>query len=206
MPFLVLDLEMTGHEPGWNEIIQIGAVLYDDNWVEKGQFLQNVCPENEEAFTEYSERIHNLSFDELQEEPLIHEAIENLEEWILDKLYLRKLKNKGEDNTRVFRDIIICGQSVINDINFLMWEYNNLDYKWPFSRKLIDLHTLSYFTFEILNKNGKNTPKKLSLTAIAAYFGFEREEKTHNALEDSILTAKCFKEIFKIAGKLKYVE
>jgi DNA polymerase III subunit epsilon len=202
MPFLVLDLEMTGSEPGWNEIIQIGAVLYDDNWVEKGQFLHNVCPENEEAFTEYSEQVHNLSWSELQDEPLIFDVIEKMENWILDKLYLKNQKRPGEDNTRVFRDIIVCGQSVINDINFLMWDYDDLNFKWPYSRKLVDLHTLSYFTFMILEKNGKKVPKKLSLTAIAAHFGFEREEKTHNALEDAILTAKCFKEIFAIANRL----
>lgn len=206
MPFLVLDLEMTGSEPGWNEIIQVGAVLFDDNWVEKGRFLQNAYPENEEAFTEYSERIHNLSLTDLEDAPLIHEVIEEMENWILEKLHLKNQKRPGEDNTRLFRNIIVCGQSVINDINFLMWEYNNLKFEWPFSRKLVDLHTLSYFTFEILAKNGRKVPSKLSLTAIAAHFGFQREEKTHNALEDAVLTALCFKEIYRIAGKLKLEE
>ena len=31
MPYLVLDLEMTGPEPDYNEIIQIGAELYDSD-------------------------------------------------------------------------------------------------------------------------------------------------------------------------------
>ena len=49
MPYLVLDLEMTGPEPDYNEIIQLGAVLYDDTWLERGQYLTNVYPENKEA-------------------------------------------------------------------------------------------------------------------------------------------------------------
>jgi DNA polymerase III epsilon subunit-like protein len=44
MPYLVVDLEMSGPEPGYHEIIQIGAVLLNDNWVELGTFLTNVYP------------------------------------------------------------------------------------------------------------------------------------------------------------------
>jgi DNA polymerase III epsilon subunit-like protein len=32
MPYLIFDLEMSGGEVGFNEIIQIGAVLAGDNW------------------------------------------------------------------------------------------------------------------------------------------------------------------------------
>ena len=69
MPYLVLDLEMTGPEPDYNEIIQIGAVLFDDNWVEKGQYLTNVYPENKEGFSSSSEKIHNLSLADLEDAP-----------------------------------------------------------------------------------------------------------------------------------------
>ena len=44
--YLVLDLELSGTEVGWHEIIQIGAVLFDQQWNELGQFLDDVCPEN----------------------------------------------------------------------------------------------------------------------------------------------------------------
>ena len=60
MPYLVVDLEMSGPEPGYHEIIQIGAVLLNDNWVELGTFLTNVYPENEEAFTASAEKVHGL--------------------------------------------------------------------------------------------------------------------------------------------------
>jgi DNA polymerase-3 subunit epsilon len=48
----------------------------------------------------------------------------------------------------------------------------------------------------ILEKNGRKVPRSLSLSAVSGFFGFEREEETHNALEDAELTAKCLKEIF----------
>ncbi len=206
MPFLVLDLEMSGPEPGWNEIIQIGAVLFDDNWIERGQYLTNVYPENEEAFTASSEKVHNLSLADLEDAPMIYDVLPALEEWIIKQLNITKPHQRtggpASDNLPYLRDVVICGQSVIHDIHFLQEAYRNEKLKWPYSRTLVDLHTLSYFIFRILKKKGRKTPDRLSLTAIAAHFGFEREDDFHNALEDAVLTAQCLKEIFKLGDAM----
>ncbi|MDQ1088668.1 PolC-type DNA polymerase III [Siphonobacter sp. SORGH_AS_1065] len=207
MPYLVLDLEMTGGEPGWNEIIQIGAVLCDDQWNELGTYLTNVYPENEEAFSEYSARIHGLTLDDLEDAPMIYDVIPEFEEWILEKLGRLRGRTQTVDNSQYLRDVIISGQSVINDINFLRFAYREEKLKWPFSNKLLDLHTLGYFTFEVLKANGKPTPKSLSLKAIAGYFGLEREDaEFHNALEDAQLTTQSFKNVFALAKKFKIQE
>ncbi|RIV17552.1 3'-5' exonuclease [Fibrisoma montanum] len=197
MPFLVLDLEMTGPEPDYNEIIQVGAVLFDDNWIEKGQYLTNVYPENEDAFSSHSEKIHNLSLADLQDAPMIYDVLPELEEWIIKQLGIRKTQ-QTTDNEFYLRNVIICGQSVINDINFLKEAYRYEKLKWPYSRTLVDLHTLSYFVFRILRKNGRPVPRGLSLRDIAGHFGLEREGDFHNALEDAILTAQCLKEVFRL--------
>lgn len=202
MPFLVLDLEMSGPDPGYNEIIQIGAVLFDDDWREKGQYLTNVYPENEEAFTASAEQVHNLSLADLDDAPMIYDVLPELENWICEKLGIRVPPNQL-DKTPFLRDVVICGQSVMHDINFLKEAYLNEKMKWPFSRTLIDLHTLSYFVFRVLRKRGKPTPKGLSLKAIAAHFGFEREDTFHNALEDAVLTAQCLKAIFKLGDEFQ---
>lgn len=205
MPFLVLDLEMTGPEPDWNEIIQIGAVLYDDDWREKGHYLTNVYPENKEAFSSSSEKIHNLSLDDLEDAPMIYDVLPELEDWILGQLGTR-VPTGQLDKTPYLRDVIICGQSVINDINFLREAYRLEKMKWPYSRTLIDLHTLGYFVFRILKQNGKSVPRGLSLKSIAGYFGFERESEHHNALEDAILTAQCLREVFRLGDGMKLPE
>jgi DNA polymerase-3 subunit epsilon len=193
MAFLVIDIEMSGPEPGWNEIIQIGAELFDDQWRSLGTYLQNVYPENEEAFTAKAEEVHGLSLDDLQEAPMIYDVLPEFEKWI-------KKLNSNKPN---LSNVIICGQSVIYDINFLRYAYRNEKLNWPFSNKMIDLHTVSYLFFQILSRNGKTTPRSLSLGSVAAFFGFEREEETHNALEDAQLTAKCFKEFFKLIDNIK---
>jgi DNA polymerase III subunit epsilon len=196
MSFLVLDLEMSGPEPGWNEIIQIGAQLFDDQWRSLGTYLQNVYPENEEAFTAGAEQVHGLSLSDLDDAPMIYDVLPAFEAWI-------KKLNPGKPN---LTSVIVCGQSVIYDINFLREAYRNEKLKWPFSNKMIDLHTVSYLFFQILAKNGKSTPRSLSLASVSSFFGFEREEETHNALEDAQLTAKCFIEFFKLIDKCKLAE
>ncbi|MCY7352549.1 MAG: 3'-5' exonuclease [Cytophagaceae bacterium] len=195
MPFLILDLEMTGTDPGWHEIIQLGAVLCDDNWLELGQHLTNVYPENKEAFTQSAVKVHGLTLGDLDDAPMIYDVLPEFETWILGKL---SRKPGAFDNTQVLRDVIIGGQSVINDINFLRFAYRDEKMKWPFSNVLLDLHTLAYFVFDILRQNGQKTPRSLSLGAIAEYFGFVREGDLHNALEDAVLTAKCFREVMKL--------
>ncbi len=194
MPFLVFDLEMSGPEPGYHEIIQVGAVLLNDNWVELGTYLSNVYPENEEAFTASAEKIHGLSLEELQEAPMIYEVLEDFEQWI------RKLLKRQSGD---LRDVVICGQSVIFDVNFLKFAYSGENLDWPFSNKLIDLHTIAFYTFRILEANGKTVPRSLSLKAISAWFGFEREGDTHNALEDSRLTMQCLQKFFQMAARFK---
>ncbi len=199
--FLVIDLEMSGMEADWHDIIQIGAVLYDSNWEEKGQFLDDVYPQNIDAYSAGAEKVHGISKYELEDAPLLSELLPELEDWILEKLGHSNLNANQKES--ILRNVILCGQSVINDINFLKVAYKREKMKFPFSFTLIDLHTLSYFVFQILHNFGEPTPKGRSLGVIASFFGFERENDTHNALEDAILTAKCLKKMWEIAKKLK---
>ncbi len=194
MPYLVLDLEMTGPEPDYNEIIQIGAEIYDDEWKFRGEFLSNVYPENEDAFSDHSEQIHGISIDDLEEAPMAYEVLEEFEKWLRKSLFLRE-----QDS---LKSIVICGQSIINDINFLSYAYKKEKMPWPFSFRMLELSSISHYAFMILENNGKKAPRSHSLANVAAYFGFEREGDTHNALEDARLTAKCFIALNDLAKKV----
>jgi len=199
--YLVLDLEMSGMEVGWHEILQIGAVLYDQNWQELGQFLDDACPENKEAFSSSAEKVHGLSWDELQDAPMIYDLLPEFEDWVLEKINVRNPSLADRENA--LRRVIICGQSVINDINFLRHAYQKEKIKWNFANTLIDLHTLFFFYEEILRANKRETAKGRSLGKIAAFFGYHREDTLHNALEDAVLTGKCLKYIFDNAKTFK---
>ncbi|HRK74517.1 MAG TPA: 3'-5' exonuclease [Rhodothermales bacterium] len=195
MAFLVLDLELSGSEPGWHEIVQIGAVLCDNQWGERSTFLSNVYPENEESFSESSRKVHGLSLDDLDDAPMLHELLPEFEEWIIENLPIRPPKHVSGSREHALREVIICGQSVIYDINFLRYAYRQEKKNWPFSHQMLDLHTLSYLYFDVMGGTKNDTPRSRSLESVAKWFGFGRADNTHNALEDSLLTVKCFREI-----------
>lgn len=201
MHYLVIDLEMTGDDPSWHEIIQIGAVLYTEDWRELGRYKSNVYPENEEAFSKPSEEVHGLSMEVLKEAPMMNEVLPAFEEWMI------KLQGKTPDqmdNSRILRRTMLAGLGLINDYSFLKAAYGFDNRKWPFSYKMLDLHSITHILFPLLNNAGIETPRKQSLDAIGQYFGLERSSDDHDALEDAVLTGKCFIELMKLIKNLEY--
>lgn len=200
MPYLVFDVETTGLEPDYHEIIQLGAVLYNDRWQQLDTFLSNVCPQYPDRFSIPASKVHDLTIYDLQDAPQIHEMLEDFERWLLKHVGSHR-RERSE-----LRNIIVCGQSVTTDINFLRFAYREARMSWEFSYKPLDLFVLSNFYFRILKANGIATPKSLSLKSVGEYFGMERESETHNALEDALLTGRCLALILKNGSKFKVEE
>jgi DNA polymerase-3 subunit epsilon len=198
--YLVFDVETSGLEVGYHEIIQLGACLYDEKWQLLGKYLSNVYPEYPDRFSISSSKVHDLSLHDLDEAPQIHEVIEQFEEWAM------KLIGGRQPSRQLLRNVMLCGQSVTTDINFLKQAYKDQHLNWDFSNRVLDLFVLSNYYFTILRANGLRSPKSLSLGAVAEYFGFERENETHNALEDALLTAKCLKIMMLHAKKFTVEE
>jgi DNA polymerase III subunit epsilon len=191
MPYLIFDLEMSGTEVGYHDIIQI----VDDNWSQISTFESLVYPNNEETFNQKVEEIHGISIFDLEEAPSSYEVLENFENWV------RKSLRRSTSDRLI--DVIVCGQSVINDVNFLKQKYDELNVKWPFSFKLVDLLSMSVLVFRVLENNKKPIPMSYSLKNVALYFGISRDETQHNALEDSIITYQCFKKYFEMMDQVK---
>lgn len=191
MHYLIIDLEMSGTEAGYHDIIQIGAVLASENWLILSEFKSLVYPDNEETFNSYAEAVHGISLHDLQEAPSSYEALEAFENWIRKTLRRRQ----GEPLT----DVVICGQSVLNDVNFLEFKFDDLNIEWPFARRILDLVSLTMLFYNIFDNNGRKHPKSYSLDAVAGMFGLSRSENTHNALEDARITYQCFQKYFEMA-------
>ncbi|MCH2042969.1 MAG: 3'-5' exonuclease [Saprospiraceae bacterium] len=205
MAYLVIDLEMTGGDPSWHEIIQIGACLFDHNWELKGKYLQNVYPENEESFSMPAYEVHGLSLDELNDAPMMYDVLPAFENWIIETLAGHK--NVPEwDRAKYLKRVRICGQSILGDVNFLQFAYRHEKMKWPFSYKLLDLLNLSFFLFKILRANDQATPKSQSLDAVSEFFGYERTSDIHNAQEDALLTGYCLRDVMAYCEKLELKE
>lgn len=197
MPHLIIDLEMSGSKVGYHDLIQIGAVIASDNWAILSEFESLVYPDNEEAFTEYSEEVHGITLEDLEDAPMSYEVIENLEAWLR-----KSLKRKPD---AALTDVVLCGQSVINDINFLKQKYDELNLDWSFSYKLIDLLSFTYLFYKIWDVNGIPHPSRYSLQTVAEHFGIFRKEENHNALEDAKMTYECFKKYFEITNQIRIV-
>ncbi|MCK6611715.1 MAG: 3'-5' exonuclease [Bacteroidia bacterium] len=194
--YLIIDLEMSGSESDYHDILQIGCVLADKNWKTMWEFESLVYPENPDSFSADSEKIHGLSLSDLQDAPLIEDVLENLETG------LRKALHRQPQDS--LRDLVICGQSVMNDINFLRQNYTEVHMNWPFSYKMFDLMSVTMLFERIWQNTGKPCPKSLSLKSVAAHFGIHREEEHHNALEDAKLTQACFKKYDELSKSLSW--
>lgn len=202
MSYLVFDLEMTGDDPYWHDIIQIGACLYDKDWKELGRYLQNVYPENEEGFSKPSEEVHGLSWEELQSAPMLHEVLPAFENWIIETVSKRKNLQDFEKE-RILRQTKLCGQGVNTDLAFLKEAYRKEKQTWHFPYVALDLQQFWIFLSRCLQSNGyDDVPQSLSLKAIAGYFDLERESDLHNALEDAVLTGECLKKVLSYTKKL----
>ena len=197
MPYLIFDLEMTGTESDFHDIIQIGAILTDVKWNKISEFESLFYPDNPENFSKFSEEIHGISLSDLEDAPSAYEVIDDFEKWIKTSL-----KRKQNEN---MYDVILCGQSVINDINFLKFKYSELNLQWPFSSKMIDLLTISFVFYKIFDSNDIHRPKSMSLKSVAQMFKIERDGNNHNALEDANITYLCLMRYMSLINQLKLV-
>jgi DNA polymerase-3 subunit epsilon len=200
MHYLVIDLEMTGDDPSWHEIIQIGAVLYTEDWRELGRYKSNVYPENEEAFSNSSAEVHGLSLEELKEAPMMNEVLLAFEEWIVRT---KGLRPDPVDNYRQLKGTMIAGLGIVNDFAFLRAAYGFDQRQWPFIYRMLDMQSITHVLFPILREAGVEAPTRQSLDAISAFFGLEREGMDHDALEDAILTGECFRKLFDWLNRLR---
>jgi DNA polymerase III subunit epsilon len=199
MPYLVYDVETTGLEPGYHEIIQLGAVLYNDRWEQLDTYLSNVYPQYPDRFSIPASQVHNLTVADLADAPMIYDVIEDFEDWLLGHV-------GGHQRLRdSLRQVVVCGQNVTTDVNFMRFAYREAKVGWEFSHRVLDLFVLANFYFRILRANKIATPKSLGLGAISEFFGLARADETHNALEDSLLTGKCLRIILRNANKFKVV-
>lgn len=195
MYYLVVDLEMTGPKPGYHDIIEIGAVLLNEEWHKVSTFGSLIYPQDAETMTTSAEAIHGISIDDLEDAPLLGAVLDDFEIWIR--------KSLRRDDFANLTDVMVCGQGILHDLNFLQYAYEEENKQWPFSKKVLDLISISYFGFTVLSNNGVTVPKTHGLNAVACYFGLSRSETEHDAVEDAVLTAACFQKFHELFLKLK---
>lgn len=193
--FLCVDLEMSGGIPGVHDIIQIGAVLLNENFEEISSFESLIFPENEEDFDPDSKKVHGIARFELDDAPSLEETLDDLEYWLQEE--------GGYTSRKAMQSLKICGQGINNDISFLKASYHTIKLSWPFAYQFLDLQDMTFMLGEILKANEAPHPDRLNLNSIADFFGMERDGSKHDALEDARITARCLEALMQQAKKLR---
>jgi len=132
-------------------------------------------------------------------------------EWICEPKALEKngftldfLEKNGRPERDVIQDLalwlgtrrfsVMAGCNVAFDLGFLRAAFERNVLTWPMG-KTVDLQAAAWLAYEagVLELPvGKDGQPRLNLDHIAATLGFSRSGKTHNALEDALLTLACF--------------
>ena len=188
----VMDLETTGLEPGYHEIIQIALVALDSNFDIRTDiipFCVNIAPE-------YPERIdiEAMAVNKQDAATLINTGIdpfkvmELLGHWI-DKLELPYTRSDKRKRIR------FLGHNVAFDISFLKVWLGLEQYDDWFSYISIDTMDAAGFINNHCAMNAIKIPfPKVRLSYLCNVLDVEHRQK-HDALEDCLATARCYKKM-----------
>ncbi len=174
---IVVDVETSGLDPLKNSIVSIGAVDFGNA---KNQFYEECRTwDGAEAMPEA------LRVNGYTEEQIRDPNKKSLEE--IMRAFIAWAKSAANDTT-------FAGENVFFDHDFLKASALRYSLVWPFSYKIVDLHSVS-FAHHLKrglvppSKNGKTI---LSLDRTLVYVGMPEEPKPHIAINGAKLEAEAF--------------
>ena len=171
---IVIDTETGGFDPSRHALLSVAAVDSMDN-----EAFTAIIKPNPEWICEPEALAKNgftLDFLEKNGRPE-RDVIQDLALWL---------------GTRRFS--VLAGCNVAFDLGFLRAAFERHDLTWPMG-KLVDLQAAAWLAYEagaLELPVGKDGQPRLNLDHIAGALGFSRSGKTHNALEDALMTLACF--------------
>lgn len=169
MKILLTDLETTGLIPGYNEIIEIGAVLFDeDTFIIEQTFEEKVHIEHPERIDPEAQKVNGYNEDEWGQAVSLYEALET---------YAGLTKGAR-----------FCSQNIIFDWGFLV----ATDFpSFHFDHHKIELSSLAYA------KIPHNKMQSWSLRSICSYLDIKPEPKVHRALNGALTGYEVFKKLMR---------
>lgn len=176
MRYCIVDLEATCWERNDpkrqpHEIIEIGAVILDENYNYIKEFTQFVKPLDNLILTEYCTDLTSITQKDIDSAPTLAVAISRLKEWV------------GS-----FEDVVFCSWGYF-DKEQLLYEcsLNSIDY--PFN----DDHINIKVRFSKIMERSRRVSLKKALRILDIQF----EGTQHRAIFDALMTSKVFKVIME---------
>jgi len=182
---LIIDVEGTGTNPNVSSLIQLGAVIFNQNgFLEESRFSEYVLPYTPE-WTEQAERVHKISLTRIQElgRP-VKEVLEKFENWASKIGFVDLAKTYW------------LGHWGANyDIAMLKGAYTSANKDFPFHYRSIDIASIVRFE---LAKRGE-LGQKCSLQKCASKYNIDiNKNHLHNASYDAYLTGKLLERIVNV--------
>ena len=179
MHYIIMDLEWNNAyvhrtKSFMNEIIEVGAVMLNDNLEKIGEFSCFVKSRIGKKIRSNIKKLTHITNDDVRNGDPFETAMKKFESWIGD-----------EENV-----ILTWGNSDIRVIieNFRLLTGNNTV---PFLKNYTDIQR--YFQI----KKNIPTEKQLGLFNAAEEVGMDPNSFSHHrALDDSLLTAECFRRVY----------
>jgi len=172
MKISIIDLETTGLDPDKHEIIEIGAVIFDD---EKPGSLETV---NIKVIPEH---IENASPKALEVNGY------KKEDWT-DAVTLEKAMSILSPKVG---DSIFCAHNMIFDWGFLNAACKKLFIELPFNHRKIDLFTIAWAKID------HSKMKYWNLKAICEELEIEPEPAIHRAINGAMTEYEVYKKLMK---------
>lgn len=190
MYILGLDLETTGLNPDFNEIIQVGAIILDNELKELSRYESLVKPEHpergyknaynpEEVFSVYD--YTGIPEESLHDAPPVQQVLATLEAQIMDTI------------KAPLRDVVILGQNPKFDYNFMVAAYKKVGKTFPYDYHCIGLDS-AYFLFKMRRGEALTSPRDLCLKEAAKCLNVQNK-RAHNAIHDVEATVEILREL-----------
>ena len=174
-----IDIETTGLTPGYNEILQLGIVTYNEKYNPLSRFVMNIRPDNKEGIVKAALDVNKIDVDNISEIHTKEEVKKQLIKWITS------LSSEGPVK------IVPLGHNYASfDSHFMkVWLQN--DYETYFDYHVKDTYQMAL----VLRDLGIIKVDSCSLTSLCKYFKIAVPE--HNAIGDALCALAVYKEFKK---------
>jgi len=187
---IVVDVEASGIDPRKHSLLSIGAVDFENP---DYQFYEECRVWEGAKIMKEALKVNGFT-----KEQATDPKKQSVEELIEKFLYWAK-----QCNTK-----ILAGHNTHFDVAFLQTSCERAKLNWPFSFRIVDLHSVGYA--HVLRR-GKKIPMNrgkscLNSEFMLKYVGLDAEPKPHHALTGAKMETEAFARLFYRKGLLKEYE
>lgn len=175
-----VDTETTGLKPGFNEIVELAIVFFDDGFKPNGlRFVTQIKPMWPCNFSEEARKVNGIDPDKISDSLIPNIVRANFLEW--------------KNNLLGDKKIIALGHNYSFDKGFLEVFLTKDLYDEHFHYNFEDSMILA----RALRSRGKLKTENCKLTTLAKYFGIPNDS-SHSAYNDALVTLQVYKNLLSL--------